>query len=136
MNDLESGSAPSTSNPASARGSAEDLTEMARTVRSLKFLLQVTLGTVLVLSIAVNAYLYLQTSALRHQLVEMRHNALQMQKFIADHNTNSAPWMQRLGLDLQRFARHDPAFAAIFAKYVAKTGPHTNQVVPPPPVHH
>jgi len=113
---------------------------LVKTVRSLRILLNLTLAVLLLLVVLLNAFMLFQVRSMRRQAAELQPSVAEMQKVVAEYETNSVPVMQRFTLDLRRFAERNPDFGAILNRYAGaipaakptNAPPQTPSAAPPP----
>lgn len=126
---------PPDSRPDVARD-RERIVALEVSLQSLRNVLQVTMGALILLIAAVNVYLWHQVGIVHRQGAELRQNAEQLSRAVDDYQTNSVPLMQDFSRDLLQLARTDTNVAAIVAKYplprpqVAETN-RTGRLSPP-----
>jgi hypothetical protein len=101
------------------------LESLQRAYQSLRTLLDILTVALVILSGSLNIFLLRQVSMVRNEIEERR-------RFIADYERNNVPIMNDFVLKLQAFAKTNPDFAPILAKYWRPTNAiPTPRVVPP-----
>ena len=79
--------------------------------RALRLQFLVALVTLIVFCASLNVFLFRQTSIVRKQTSEAG-------KFVANYNTNTAPQLGIFVGRLQDYAKRDPEFQKVLAKYI------------------
>ena len=101
------------------------LESLQRAYQSLRTLLDILTVALVILSGSLNIFLLRQVSMVRNEIEERS-------KFIAEYERNNVPIMNDFVLKLQSFAKMNPDFAPILAKYWRPTNTQaTIQVAPP-----
>jgi hypothetical protein len=101
------------------------LESLQRAYHSLRTLLDILIVALVILSGSLNIFLLRQVSMVRNEIEERR-------RFIAEYERNNVPIMNEFVLKLQAFAKTNPDFTPILAKYWRPTNTQpTIQVVPP-----
>jgi hypothetical protein len=103
----------------------DSLESLQQAYQSLRTTVDILIVVIVVLSGSLNIFLLRQVSLVRRE-VEDR------QRFLTDYEHNSVPLMNDFVLKLQAFAKTNPDFAPILAKYWRSTNPPpASQAVPP-----
>ena len=92
-----------------------DLPQLARSVQSLRLVLNLTLAVLILVTTMLNVVLVTQLRAIRRQVGEVQRNALNMARVVGDWETNTMPVLERLSLDLRKFADRNPDFLPLVA---------------------
>ncbi len=100
-----------------------DLPQLARSVQSLRLVLNLTLAVLILVTTMLNVVLVTQLRAIRRQVGEVQRNALNMARVVGDWETNTMPVLERLSLDLRKFADRNPDFLPLVAPYLGDAGP-------------
>ncbi len=109
-------SEPSVSS-SSPQPSRWDLEEIREELRQVNGNLVLVLVAVLLSFLSLNVLWYLQAKQLRLELQRTVQMTKQMRQAVEDYRTNAAPLMIQFIRDLNAYARKDPQFAKILAKY-------------------
>ena len=79
--------------------------------RGLRLQFVVALVTLIIFCASLNVFLFRQTSIVRKQTSDAG-------KFVANYNTNTAPQLSIFVGRLQEYARRDPEFQKVLARYI------------------
>lgn len=114
--------------PAEINGTRElsDVGELRESLQSLRSLFHVTLITLVILAGSLSVFLLREVSLVRQQVRELN-------QFVATYETTSVPMMGEFRKKLIDFAKSDPAFAQILAKYFSPTNFSNASKVSPAP---
>ena len=110
--------------PGGAMNSDQRLEALEAESRTLRLQFVVALVTLIIFCASLNVFLFRQTSNVRKQTSEAG-------KFVANYNTNTAPQLGIFVGRLQDYAKRDPEFQKVLARYF---NPAAAPSAAPPPV--
>lgn len=93
--------------------------ELVKSVRSLRILLNLALAVLVLFIVFLNAFMLSQVRTMRREAGRLQPAVQEMQKAVADYETNSVPIMQRFTIELKRFAERNPDFLPVLNRYTA-----------------
>lgn len=109
-------------NPTPASSNAA-LERLEQSYRSLRKLFNITLAALLILSGSLFVFFLREVSLANRQITELT-------QFVIDYERSSVPLMDSFHAKLVEFAKANPDFGAIMAKYYSPSGGLTNRMAP------
>lgn len=97
--------------------SERDFMELVKSVRSIRILLNLSLVILLLFIVFLNAFMLSQIRTMRREAGRLQPAVQEMQKTVADYETNAVPVMQRFTTELRRFAERNPDFLPVLNRY-------------------
>ncbi len=90
---------------------------LRQSIGELRNLVHFVIGLAILLTLAVNVFMYYQTQVLRAQAATLQRSVEEMSAVVSQYETNSVPWFERFAMDLHRLAARDPEIAKLVTKY-------------------
>jgi len=108
--------------------------EIAREFRDLRYLVQLTMGILVVLLVTTTLVLFHQIRSVMAQAGVWNTTSIELTKAVTDYETNMLPHLNRMFLEFERYAQTDPDFAKLMIRYrVAPESLATNAPAAAPP---